>query len=86
MEIGVDIVNVSRIKNAIEKNPKFVDDIFTIEEIQYCESRKNKYECYAARFAAKEAFSKARKTGINNNLKLIDIEVIKEQNGNVYKI
>lgn len=58
---GTDIIEIDRIKEAIEKeNNKFIEEIYTKEEIKYCESKKNaKYEHYAARFAAKEAIFKA---------------------------
>ena len=55
MKIGVDIVEVTRIKNAIEKNNGFLEKVFTKKEIEYCEKRKNKYQSYAGRFSAKEA-------------------------------
>lgn len=58
---GTDIIEIERIKEAIEKSrDKFIEEIYTKAEIQYCESKKNaKYEHYAARFAAKEAIFKA---------------------------
>lgn len=57
---GTDIIEISRIKKAIETNDKFIDRIFTDSEILYSESKKSqKYESYAARFAAKEAIYKA---------------------------
>ena len=63
MEIrtGVDIIEVNRIKESIEQiGQVFVDRIFTEKEQEYCEkSNKMKYQHYAARFAAKEAFVKA---------------------------
>lgn len=81
MEIGVDIVKVDRIKQAIEKNNSFIYQIFNESEIEYCEGRKNKYECYAARFAAKEAFIKAMKNkGISN---WTDINVKKHSAGDL---
>lgn len=58
--IGVDIVNISRIKDAIERWGKaFLDRVFTPEEQHYSEQSVNPYKHYAARFAAKEAFIKA---------------------------
>lgn len=58
---GTDIIEIERIKEAIEKlGDKFVQEIYTEAEIQYCESKKKaKYEHYAARFSAKEAVFKA---------------------------
>ena len=58
---GVDIIEISRIEKAIERQgEKFLHTIYTETEIQYCESHKtNKFQHYAARFAAKEALYKA---------------------------
>ena len=57
---GTDIIEVNRIEESIEKfGDKFLKEIFTNNEIEYCESKKNKYQHYAARFAAKEAVFKA---------------------------
>ena len=72
--IGTDIVNVDRIKNAIKKNNKsFKKRVYTAFEIKICEKRKNKIECFAKRFAAKEALFKA--VGIENKLKFNGVEV-----------
>jgi len=57
--VGIDIIEVERIKKLIEKNPRFLSRIFTPQEIAYCQKKKNKYQHFAARFAAKEAFFKA---------------------------
>lgn len=75
---GVDMIEVKRIKDSIDRYGKgFVEKIFTPEEINYCESRKNqKFQSYAARFAAKEAVSKALGTGISNGVTLKSIEVL----------
>lgn len=58
---GTDIIEIERIKNSIEKfGDTFLNTIFTEKEIEFCESHKNqKYQHYAARFAAKEAVFKA---------------------------
>ncbi len=63
--IGVDIIEVERIRRLAEKSPRFLTRVFTPEEIQYCEGKKNKYQHLAARFAAKEAFFKALGKKIN---------------------
>jgi holo-[acyl-carrier protein] synthase len=57
--IGIDIIEVERIRSISEKNPKFLTRIFTETEIAYCSKKKNKYQHFAARFATKEAFFKA---------------------------
>ena len=57
---GIDIAEVQRIRNAIERHgERFLKRVFTDGEIQYCESKANRAERYAARFAAKEAGMKA---------------------------
>lgn len=63
--IGVDIIEVERIKALVEKNPRFLERVFTETEMAYCSKMKNKHQHLAARFAAKEAFFKAlgRKIG-----------------------
>ena len=72
--IGTDIVNVNRIKNAIKKSKKaFKNRIYTNLEIKTCEKRTNKAECFAKRFAAKEALFKA--VGVGNKLQFNDVEV-----------
>ena len=63
-EVGTDIVSVRRMREAIERQGKrFLDRIFTKDEQTYCETKRNKYENYAARFAAKEALIKAKGGG-----------------------
>ncbi len=58
--IGTDIVEIDRIKNAVQKwGDKFLRKIFTENEISYCYKNKNVFQCLAVRFAAKEAFIKA---------------------------
>ncbi len=81
--IGVDIVEVSRIQKAIEQyGERFLKRVFTESEIQYCESfREKKYLHYAARFAAKEAFSKAIGTGFTDGFKLNEVGIKNLENG-----
>ena len=73
--IGTDIVNISRIKELLNKNKKFKNRIFSIKEIEYCETRKNKFASYSKRFAAKEAFSKALGTGISKGISFNEITI-----------
>ena len=74
---GVDIVEIDRIKKAVERE-RFINRVYTKEEAEYCESRRTgRYESYAARFAAKEAALKAFGTGMGRNgLNAGDIEVV----------
>lgn len=78
---GIDIIEISRIKKAIEKSERFQTKIFSQNEIAYCESKANKYQSYAARFATKEAFFKAIGTGWANGIKWTDIEVLNNESG-----
>lgn len=70
--IGTDIANIQRIKKSI-KNKKFINRIFDKSEIHRCEKQVNKANCYAKRFAAKEAFTKAFGTGISKGINLNEI-------------
>ena len=80
--IGIDVVEVDRIASAIERHGEsFIAKIFTAGERAYCETRKNPALHYAARFAAKEAVSKALGTGIGGNAGLHDMEVIHDPAG-----
>jgi len=73
---GIDIAEVARIASAMERfGKRFIERVFTEGEIQYCQSKANKIERYAARFAAKEAGMKAIGTGWNRGVRWRDIEV-----------
>lgn len=85
IKTGIDIIEVNRIKEAIQDlDEKFLKRVYTNYEIEYCNSKNNmKYQHFAARFAAKEAVFKA----ISNKLKSkydiswIDIEIKNDENG-----
>ena len=77
---GVDIVDNTRIKNAI-KNKFFVSRIFTVNEIKKSKNLKNKANYFAKRFAAKEAFVKALGEGFRNNINFSDIDVTNDKKG-----
>ena len=74
---GVDLCEVARIRKAIEAahGRRFIERVFTAREIAYAESKANRYERYAARFAAKEAGMKALGTGWSGGLGWHDLEV-----------
>src|SRR5947209_16399659 len=73
---GVDLAEVPRIRASVERfGRKFVDRIFTAREIAYVERKANRYERYAARFAAKEAGMKAIGTGWRHGVRWQDFEV-----------
>jgi len=65
MRVGIDIVEISRIKKSIQ-NPRFVERVYSLDEIELCKSKKNPVESFAGRFCAKEAFSKALGTGVRD--------------------
>src|SRR5437773_9387623 len=76
---GIDIVEVPRIAESIARfGERFLRRIFTEEEIRYCESKANRIERYAARFAAKEASMKALGTGWSRGVRWRDIEVFRQ--------
>ena len=78
--IGTDIVKVSRIKK-ISKKKSYLLRLFNMDEIIRCNKTKNSYNCFAKRFAAKEAFSKALGTGISGGINFNQIIVKNEKNG-----
>ena len=80
LDIGVDIIEIYRIKELLEKNPRFLERTFTNNEVEYFKSKGLKAETVAGNFAAKEAISKAIGTGIRKfNFK--DIEVLRNELG-----
>ena len=81
--IGTDIVSIKRIENSL-KNKNFVKRIFNVNEISRCKNLKSRNNCYAKRFAAKEAFSKALGTGISSGINFKDIVVLNKKSGKPY--
>ena len=80
--LGNDIVNIKRIRNSISLNKKrFINKIFTKNEIIYCNSKKYFYNYFAKRFAAKEALSKALGTGITKGINFKDILISNDKLG-----
>ncbi len=79
--IGTDIIEVIRIEKAMSRDTGFRDKIFTPVEITYCEAKKNKFQHYAARFSAKEAFLKAIGTGWRYGIRFADIGIYHDELG-----
>lgn len=80
--IGVDIVKVDRIEQAVERwGYRFLKRIFTPAEIERCQQRARPAQCLALRFAAKEAFAKALGLGMRKGLRWRDIEVVHDHLG-----
>jgi len=79
---GIDIAEVPRIRQSIERfGARFIERIYTPGEIRYCDSKANRFERYAARFAAKEAAMKALGTGWNHGVRWRDCEVTRLPSG-----
>ena len=79
--ICIDMIEVDRIAVKISKGNGFRELVFSKNEIDYCESRANKFEHYAARFAAKEAFFKALGTGWKNGTAFHELEISHDEGG-----
>ncbi|MBM2839594.1 MAG: acpS [Bacteroidetes bacterium] len=80
--IGVDILEIRRIQQSIDGlGAAFLQKIFTPEEIRYCQSKQNTAQHFAARFAAKEAVSKALATGWRGDFAWKDVEVMNDSLG-----
>ncbi len=74
--LGVDLVEVGRIRRAVERwNERFLRRVFTIEELNYCLKRRDPIPHLAARFAAKEASLKALGTGLSMGVRWRELEV-----------
>jgi holo-[acyl-carrier protein] synthase len=79
---GVDIVEVPRLAAAIARfGDRFLHRIYTAAEIRYCQSKHNRVERFAARFAAKEAAFKAIGTGLRRGVTWHDAEVTRQPGG-----
>ena len=80
--VGVDIVETERIDRSLERfGDRFLHRVFTAGEIAYCQSMKFPARHFAARFAAKEAVSKAFSTGIGKSMGWRDIDVHRQESG-----
>ena len=80
MLTGVDILKIQRMTKLMEKSPLAMNDIFSENEIKYCQSRPHPAESYAARFAAKEALIKAIDSEVLE-FDLNQIEIVKTKTG-----
>lgn len=78
--IGTDIIEISRIRDAINRTSSFKRKVYTEKEIEYIEKKKEPYASYAGRFAAKEAVSKALGTGVRG-FSLSDVEILNDELG-----
>ena len=85
--IGIDIIEVARIASSYEKfGERFINRLLLADEIAYCLSHKNPAPFLAARFAAKEAISKAFGNGIGAQLGWQDMEICKKESGEPFVV
>ena len=83
--IGTDIIEVKRMEKHLENNSALLKKLYTESEQKYCNKGKvTKYQCFAARFAAKEAFFKALGTGYRYGMAFHEIEVLNDELGKPY--
>ena len=83
--IGIDIVEIKRISDAVKKNNRFLQKVFTNDELKYLEEKKFRAQSVAGGFAAKEAVSKALGTGFRG-FGLQDIQVLRDELGKPFVI
>ena len=81
--VGIDIISIEKITKSIE-SPAFRNKNFTPAEIDSCDAIKNRAECFAGKFAAKEAFMKALGLGIRQGIWFSQIEVLNDEMGKPY--
>jgi holo-[acyl-carrier protein] synthase len=79
---GIDVVEVYRIEETMARTPRFAERVFTPAEREYCDAKgAAAAQSYAGRFAAKEAFLKALKTGWRGKITWRDIEIVNDGDG-----
>jgi holo-[acyl-carrier protein] synthase len=76
LNVGVDLIEIERIRRALERYPRFRDRCFTPAEQAYCDSRPNPAQSYAGRFAGKEAVGKALGFGVARAFAWRDVEIV----------
>src|ERR1700743_703796 len=79
--LGTDLIEVERIAKSVMQDSGFREMIFSEGEIWYCESKAAKFEHYAGRFAAKEAFFKALGTGWPSDTSFAEVEIVNDEQG-----
>jgi holo-[acyl-carrier protein] synthase len=80
--IGVDIIEIERIRESIERTgTQFLEKIYSPAEVEYCNAKAYRYQHFAARFAAKEALSKAVATGWAGEFRWKNVEIINNPSG-----
>jgi len=79
--VGTDIIEVARMEKQLSANQALCNKLFTVAEQEYAEPKTTRYQHYAARFAAKEAFFKALGTGYRFGMSFHEIEVVNDELG-----
>ncbi len=80
--VGIDIIEIQRVLEIIERyGDRFYKKVFTDDEVKYCLSKAKPSQHFAARFVAKEAFSKAIGTGLGKEFILREIEIVRDAKG-----
>jgi len=74
--VGIDLIEIERIRRALERYPRFKERCFTEGERAYCDSRRNPAESYAGRFAGKEAVGKALGFGVARAFAWREVEIV----------
>jgi holo-[acyl-carrier protein] synthase len=75
VKVGLDVIEIERIRRALARHPSFRERCFTAAERAYCDSRPNPAQHYAARFAGKEAVGKALGFGVARAFAWLDVEI-----------
>ncbi len=83
VSVGIDIIEVSRIRETLARTPRFTERVFTANERAYCDSKGAAAAAahYAARFAAKESALKALRTGWRGSIAWHDVEISNDEKG-----
>ena len=82
ISIGIDIIEVARVREVLARTPRFAERVFTAAERAYCDGRDAvAAQHYAARFAAKEAALKALQTGWRGGISWQDVEIASRDTG-----
>ncbi|MGI9036013.1 MAG: holo-ACP synthase [Pyrinomonadaceae bacterium] len=82
LSVGTDIIEVYRIRETLERTPRFAERVFTVAERAFCDAKgAASFQSYAARFAAKEAFLKALRTGWRGRITWHDVEIFNDEFG-----
>lgn len=80
MRIGIDIVDIARIKGVVERTPRFLERVYSQQELDYCLKKRNPYPSLAVRFAGKEAFRKLDNS-FSRGVRFHDVEVVADDGG-----